>query len=290
MRFWMEKPGLFSKWGLRLGMGLLAVIMLFPFIYVVAVSFSSYPDVLDGKLIVLPLHPNLDAYRYVLQGSLLLQSLKNSLFLVTVGTAINLAMTATMAYALSRRNVPGINVVLGMVLFTFLITPSIITKYLVVRELHLIDSLWALILPNAIVPFNLIVMRQFFMGIPEELIESAKLDGANDLQIFWKLVLPLSRATLAAIGLFYAVASWGNFFEASIYLNDPTKYPVAVILQLLVLQGSVPIDETVAGQTPPPPVTVQMAVVVLATIPILLIYPFVQRYFTKGVLTGSIKG
>jgi putative aldouronate transport system permease protein len=134
------------------------------------------------------------------------------------------------------------------------------------------------------------VLRQFFLTIPQELIDSAKLDGASELRILWSIILPLSKAALAAITLFYAVGHWNSFFEATIYLNDPQLYPVSVILRLLVLQGDQTMNGSVPGQAPPPDLAIQMAVVVLAILPILLVYPLLQKYFSKGVLTGSIKG
>jgi putative aldouronate transport system permease protein len=162
----------------------------------------------------------------------------------------------------------------------------------VVRQLGMIDTIWALLIPSALSPFNLIVLRQFFINIPRELIDSAKLDGANEIQILWRIVLPLSKASLAAISLFYAVAHWNSFFDATIYLNNPQLYPISVILRLFVMQGGQQVESVlpVPGQIPPPDLTLQMAVVVLSTAPILLIYPFLQRHFTRGVLTGSIKG
>jgi len=287
---WMEKQSFLSRWSLRAIMLVLAILVLFPFIYILAVSFSNSADVADGKLIIFPLHPTLDAYNWVLQGTGFVQGLEISIFLVVVGTAFNMLLTATMAYALSRKGIPGGKVALWLVLLTLLITPGLITKYLVVRQFGLIDTLWSLIIPSAIMPFNLVVLRQFFLTIPEELIDSARLDGANDLRILWNIVLPLSKAALAAIALFYAVAHWNDFFEATIYLNNGQLYPASVILRLLVLQGGQPISQALPGQTPPPDLTIQMAVVVLATLPILLVYPFLQKYFSKGVLTGSIKG
>lgn len=287
---WMENPSFLSRWSLRVTMLILAVVMLFPFVYILAVSFSSSLDVADGKLIVFPAHPTLGAYLLVLQGGGVVQGLEVSIFLAVVGTAFNMLMTAPMAYALSCKGVPGSKVVLWLVLLTLLITPGIITKYLVVRQFGLLDSLSSLIIPGAIVPFNLVVLRQFFLTIPEELIDSARLDGANDLRILWSIVLPLSKAALAAVALFYAVAHWNNFFDATIYLNNSQLYPVSVLLRLLVLQGGQPTDQLLPGQVPPPDLAIQMAVVVLATLPILLVYPFLQKYFTKGVLTGSIKG
>ena len=287
---WMEKQSVLTRWSLRATMLILAVIMLFPFVYILAVSFSNYTDVADGKLIIFPSHPTLEAYQWVLQGGGVVQGLEISIFLAFVGTGFNMALTTTMAYALSRKNVPGSKFALWLVLLALLITPGIITKYLVVRQFGLINTLWSLIIPGAIVPFNLIVLRQFFLTIPEELIDSARLDGANDLQILWRIVLPLSKAALAAVSLFYAVAHWNDFFDATIYLNNSQLYPVSVILRLIVLQGAQPTAQTLPGQTPPPNLAIQMAVVVLATLPILFVYPFLQKHFTKGVLTGSIKG
>jgi putative aldouronate transport system permease protein len=271
-------------------MVILAIAMIFPFVYVLAVSFSSYKDAVSNSLMIIPLHPTMQAYNWVLQNGGVLQGLMISLFSSFVGTAVSMFLSVTMAYALSRSEVPGIKFVLWLVLLTLLITPSIITKYLVVRQVGMIDTLWALIIPSALNPFNVVVMRQFFMAIPTELIDSARLDGATDWHILWRIMLPLSKASLAAIGLFYAVEIWNSFFEPTIYLNNQQLYPVSVILRMIVLQSTIPSEALSPGQTPPPDLTIQMAVVVLATLPILLIYPFLQRYFTKGVLTGSIKG
>lgn len=286
---WMERSSFIGRWTLRVSMGLLAVIMLFPFVYVLAVSFSSPQDV-SNSLVILPVHPSLAAYNWVLAQTNALQGIEVSTFLVIVGTAINMLMTVTMAYGLSRSDVPGSKIILWLVLLTLLIAPTIITKYLVVRQLHLIDTIWSLIFPGAIAPFNLIVLRQFFLGIPRELIESAELDGASEFHILWNIILPLSKASLAVIALFYAVAQWNNFFDAVLFINSPQLEPIALVLRDIVLQGNVSQNTIVSGEYMPPSLTVQMAVVVITTIPILVVYPFLQKYFTKGVLTGSIKG
>ncbi len=285
-----DKSSRTGQFLLLLFMFILAIVMVFPFIYVLAVSFSSYADAISGNLLIIPRHPTTEAYTWVLQNGGVLQGLFISLFSAVVGTAISMLLTVTIAYALSQNEVPGIKAALWLVLIALLITPSLITKYLVVRQLGMIDTLWALVIPSALSPFNVIVMRQFFLGIPQELTDSARLDGANDWQILWRVVVPLSKAVLAAISLFYAVEIWNSFFEPTLYINNPQLYPVAVILRAIVLQGNQPSEALLPGQTPPPDLTIQMAVVVLATLPILLIYPFLQKYFTKGVLTGSIKG
>ncbi len=290
MYHWMEKPSFLSRWGLRLSLSLITLVMLFPFVYVLAVSFSNYQDVVSKGLVIFPTHPTFDAYSYVLKSGTVTNSLIISLFITVVGTFVNLALTVTMAYGLSRRGVIGRGVILALVLFTILFAPGIIPKYLVVKQLGLIDSLWSLILPGAISAFNLVVIRNFFMSLPDELIESAKLDGANDIRVLWSIVLPLSKAVVAAIGLFYGVSHWNDFFDAILYINDAAKWPVQLVLRQFVLQGSTLTDTLDPNQLPPPPLTVQMAVVVIATVPILVVYPFLQKYFTKGVLTGSIKG
>jgi putative aldouronate transport system permease protein len=290
MTHWQEKSSIWSKTALYGTLFLIAFSMIFPFIYVLAISFSSYEDIVGKNLVLIPANPTLNAYEYVLSSGTVTRALGVSLYITLLGTAINLFMTVTMAYGLSRRGVPGRSWILGMVLFTILFAPGIIPKYLVVKQFGLIDTLWALILPGAISAFNLIVIRNFFMSIPDELIESARLDGANDLRVLWTIVLPLSKAVVAAIGLFYGVAHWNSFFDATLYLNDTSKWPVQLVLRQFVLQGSALAGVSDLTEAPPPPITLQMATVVIATIPILLVYPFLQKYFTKGVLTGSIKG
>lgn len=289
MLSWNETPTFLGRWGMRVFWTLLAFVMIFPFIYILAISFSNFNDVAGKGLVLIPAHPTFDAYNYVLASGVVTRAVGVSLFVTVVGTLVNLVMTVTLAYGLSRRGVPGRGFILGLVAFTILFAPGIIPKYLVVKQFGLLDNLWALILPGAISAFNLVVMRNAFMSLPEELIESARLDGANDLRILWNFVIPLSGAVIAAIGLFYGVDHWNSFFDATLYINDPAKWPVQLVLRQFVLQGAV-IQDVVVNQVPPPSITIQMAVVVLATIPILVVYPFLQKYFTKGVLTGSIKG
>ncbi len=201
-------------------------------------------------------------------------------------------MTVTMAYGLSRPSVPGSRLVLVLVLGTLLFSAGLIPNYLVVRQLGLIDTYGSLVLPGAISAFNLVVLRQFFMNLPAELLESARIDGASDLWILLRIVLPLSKPVLAVVALFYSVAHWNDFFAATLYLNDAHKWPIQLVLRQYVLQGGA-LTNAVASdpnQSPPPAQTIQMAVVVIGTAPILIVYPFLQRSFTRGVLTGAIKG
>lgn len=270
------------------GLLLVAIVMIFPLIYVFAISFSSFEDVARGGIILWPKNWSFAAYNQVLSNSGVRTSLGVSIFIATVGTLIQLAMTSTMAYALASKHLMFRRALLFVVIMPILFWPGMIPRYLIVRDTGLLNSVWALIIPGAINSFNLVVMRNFFIGLPDELMESAEIDGANDLQIFLRIVLPLSKPVLAAIGLFYAVANWNNYFGAILYIRDPDLWPIQVMLRSIVLQSHdqfSSFEEVLA-----PNFAIQMATVMVATIPILLIYPFLQRYFVKGVLTGSIKG
>ncbi len=289
---WMEKPNLVARVGKVALLIALAILMLFPFVYVIAVSFSSYKDVFGGGLIFFPAHPTMEAYRAIFAGGIVTHALWVSTGLTLIGTAVNMFMTVTMAYGLSRPGVPGSRLILALVLLTLLFSAGLIPDYLLVRNLGLINTYGSIILPGAINAFNLVILRQFFISLPAELIESARLDGASDLWVLLRIILPLSKPVLAVVALFYGVAHWNDFFRATLYLNDAHKWPIQLVLRQYVLQGSalanaVTIDP---NQSPPPAQTIQMAVVVVVTVPILIVYPFLQRYFTRGVLTGAIKG
>jgi len=289
---WMEAPTLPEQIVKAVFLLLVALVMIFPFVYVVAVSFSSAQDVLAGGLILWPKNPSVEAYRAILRGGLVAHALMVSTGLVLVGTSAKMIATVALAYGLSKRGVPGAKFVLFLVLGTLLFRPGLIPSYLLVKNLNLIDTYQALILPGLISAFNLIILRNFFMNIPPELTEAARLDGASDWQVLWLIVLPLSKAALAVIALFYGVEIWNAFFNAVLYLNDTGMWPIQLVLRQYVLQGSALASaaELDPNQPLPPAQTIQMAIVVLATVPILLVYPFLQRYFTRGVLTGAIKG
>jgi len=289
---WEEQPSRLGTALKGLLLAVLAVVMVFPFVYVVAVSFSSYEDVVRGGLILWPKNPTLEAYRAVLKGGIVTRALIVSVGLTLGGTLLDMIMTVTLAYGLSRPGVPGRRFVLALVLLTLLFAPGIIPNYLLVKELGLLNTYGALILPGLVNAFNLVILRNFFMSLPQEILESARLDGASDWRILWNITLPLSKAVLAVVALFYGVAHWNEFFSATLYLNDAEKWPIQLVLRQYVLQGGSLADAAVIdpNQPPPPAQTLQMAVVVIATIPILVVYPFLQKYFTRGVLSGAIKG
>jgi putative aldouronate transport system permease protein len=270
----------------------IALIMLFPFVYVFSVSFSSLDEILRNPLLLWPKKWVPDAYEYIFASKNFIRSLLVSVYLTFVGTLVNLFFTSTMAYSLTRQ-IYGKKWILMAVLFTLIFSAGLIPTYLVVRATGLLNSLWALIIPAAISPFNLIVMRQFFHNIPEELSEAALIDGAGELQTFRKIILPLSKPALAAFGLFYAVGHWNSYFSAILYINDPAKWPIQVILRQIVIvnepNAALGAEARQMMDIPPPPLTIQMAAVLVATIPILVLYPFLQKHFTKGVMLGSVK-
>lgn len=289
---WQEKPHLLLQALKVVVLAFSVVVMLYPFIHVISVSFSDPAAYTPGDLLLWPKGFTTAAYDLVLSGDIVPRALVVSIGITVGGTLISMFMTVTMAYGLSQtRRVPGSRFVLLLVLFSMLFSAGIIPNYLLVRSLGLLDNYLALILPGAISAFNLVVIRNFFMNIPEELLDAARIDGAGELQILARIVLPLSKAVLAVIALFYGVGYWNAFFGAMLYLNDARMWPVQLVLRQYVLQaeplpGAV-IENTQVQLTPE---TIQMTVLVLATVPILIVYPFLQRFFTKGVLTGAIKG
>jgi putative aldouronate transport system permease protein len=290
---WLEKQSGVGRLTKILVLAVIVFVVIYPFLSVAATSLASQQDIdAGGGLVLIPLHPSLDAYRTILRGGVITRAMLISIGITSVGTVLSMVATVTMAYALSRPGVVASRAILLLVLFTLLIAPGIIPSYLLVRQLGLLNSFAALVLPGLIHAYNLLVLRSFFMNIPQELIDSARLDGAGDAGILLRVVLPLSKAVLAVIALFYAVTYWNAFFNAILYINDIAKYPLQNVLRLYVLQGT-PLPGAISLSqdiSPPPAQAVQMAVVMIALVPILLVYPFLQRYFTRGVLTGAVKG
>ena len=287
---WLERETVFER---TVKVGVFAVILIaviYPFLSVLATSLASEPDVIkNGGLVIWPEHPTLSAYRQIFAGGVVTRAIWVSVAITTIGTLLSLAVTIGMAYGLSRRVWAG-KYFLLLALFTLLFTPGIIPNYLTVKQYGLLNSYAALILPVLVSAFNLVGLRQFFMGIPGELIDSARIDGANDWDILVRIVVPLSKAVIAVVALFYAVNYWNDFFNALLYLNDSSMWPLQLVLRLYVVQGAPLPSAGDVAENMPPLQSIQMAVVVVAMIPILCVYPFLQRYFTRGVLSGAIKG
>ena len=287
---WLERENLLER---AVKIGVFAVVIfavVYPFLSVLATSLASEPDVIkNGGLVIWPEHPTLSAYRTIFAGGVVTRAITVSLGITVIGTLLSLAVTIGMAYGLSR-SVWGGKYFLLLALFTLLFTPGIIPNYLAVKQYGLLNSYASLILPVLVSAFNLVVLRQFFMNIPGELLDSARIDGANDWDILLRIVLPLSKAVVAVVALFYAVSYWNDFFNALLYLNDSSMWPLQLVLRLYVVQGAPLPSAGDVVENAPPMQSIQMAVVVVAMIPILCVYPFLQRYFTRGVLSGAIKG
>lgn len=271
-------------------LGGFAVLCLLPFLNVLGSSFATPGELATRSFVVIPETFTLDAYRYILSTSTIFRALGVSVFVTAMGTFVSLLLTSFMAYALSKPYLRGRRVINFLVIFTMLFSGGMIPTFIVVQNLGLIDSLWALILPVAINAFNFVIMRSFFQAIPDSLEEAARIDGCSDLGVFVRIVLPLSLASIATIGLFYAVGYWNTYQNAILYINDSEKWPIQVLLrQIVIVASGMNADASVVDVVPPAQ-SVKMAVIVVATLPMLLVYPFIQRYFVKGALIGSVKG
>ena len=269
---------------------IVAIVCVLPFVYVLAVSFASPAEVAKGGLILWPKEWSLVSYQYIFSSDTLPRSLLVSIYITVVGTLINLAFTSLMAYPLSMPPLRGSCPILLGVLITMLFSGGMIPTYFVVNGLNLTNTLWSLMIPNAISAFNLIVLKNFFQQIPDGLEDSAKIDGCNDLGVLIRIVLPLSLPAMATFGLFYAVAHWTTFFNAILYINDNEKWPIQVLLREIVILAQSRVGDASFDEMDVQPLTIRMAVIVFATVPILLVYPFLQKHFAKGVMLGSVKG
>lgn len=273
-------------------LAVITLVTFFPILYIIAGSFASVKELAVNRFLLIPKEPTLDAYRYIFSTSTLMRSMFVTIMVTVVGTIVNLFMTCLMAYPLSRKELPGRKYLMYGVTFTLVFSGGMIPTYLVVNALGLIDSYASLIIPGAISSFNLILVKNFFQEIPQDLIDSAKIDGCNEVAVLGKIVLPLSKPALATFTMFYAVGHWNTFLTALLYLNDSKKWTIQVLLRQIVIlaQGGIGDEASMGMEFVIPSQSVKMAVIVVATLPIVLFYPFMQKYFEKGVMVGSIKG
>lgn len=287
---WVEPPRKMTV-GAK-GFVLVAIVALvtIPFLVVVSTSLASEQEVTAaGGWVLWPTEPSLDSYREILAGGVVTRALTVSAGITIGGSLLSLAVTAMLAYALSRQ-VTGGKPIMLFILVVFVLPHAMIPSYLVVKGLGLLNTYPALVLPVLVSVFNFVVMRGFFQGIPNELYDAARIDGAGEFQAFRKIALPLSKAVLAVVGLFYAVSYWNVFFNAILYMHDSSKWPIQPVLRLYVLQGAqLEENSALVDEITYAPQSIQMAVLVMAMLPIVLVYPFLQRHFVKGVLTGAIK-
>jgi putative aldouronate transport system permease protein len=269
-----------------------AIITILPFVYIVAGSFSASEALTNGGFILFPTKFSLKTYEYIFSSSTLIRSLGVTIFITVCGTLINMIFTVMMAYPLAHSDFLGRKSIMVLVTFTMMFTGGMIPTFLVVKSMGMLNTYWALIIPGAISAFNLIILKNFFQQLPPSLEESARIDGYNDLSILVRIIIPLSLPAIATFSLFYAVGHWNSFLSPILYINDSQKWPIQVLLRQIVIMAGSGIGDSsqLDADFVIPAQTVKMATIVAATAPILLVYPFLQKYFTQGILLGSVKG
>ncbi|HOJ11584.1 MAG TPA: carbohydrate ABC transporter permease [Clostridiales bacterium] len=273
---------------------ILAVITIFPFYYVVIISFADYAAVQKHLIYIFPTSINLDAYKLVFKGEMFLSSFFVSIFITVTGTVLSMIFSTASAYALSKSFVPGNKMMFNFILVPMFFSGGLIPYYLTIQKLGLIDKIWVLIIPGAINSFYLILLKNFFKELPASIEESAKIDGANDLYILYRIVLPMSAPVIATISLFYAVDRWNDYYTALLYISNRKLFPLQLVLREAILDFAQimasPIGAEIARNNRPTYTkALQMAIITVATVPILCVYPFIQKHFTKGILFGAVK-
>lgn len=267
---------------------LFAIAALYPFWNVVVVSLSGSEYVSKGAVTLIPRGFNIEAYKSVLQSKSIFTGYKNTLIVTVLTTVFGVLCTAMTAYPLSKKTLPGKKFFLIFVSITMWFNAGMIPRFLVMKNLNLLDSLMGLVLANLATGYNVTVMRSFFMGMPSSLEESAQLDGCNDIQILFHIILPLSLSSVATIGLWIAVAAWNQFFEPMLFLSSTDKYTLQIFLRDIVVNSNVAANDMEMGAVTSE--MVRYATIIVATVPVLLVYPFIQKYFVKGVMVGAVKG
>ena len=269
----------------------LTFICIYPFLNVIAYSFSGYNAVLTGNVTFYPKDFTVNAYKDILAKKQIWQAMRTTVFVTVVGVFLSMVLTIFAAYALSREDLIGRKVITGFILFTMYFSGGMLPTFLVVKQVGLYDTLGALFIPNAINVFNFIVMRTFFRSLPGSLEEAARIDGASYIQVLTRIILPLSLPILATIGLFYAVDYWNSYFSALLYIISPEKFTLQLRLRSLLFGGELNSTANLEGAgSMVLSQSLKMATVAVSTVPILIVYPWLQKYFVKGVMLGSVKG
>ena len=268
--------------------------VLYPLVYILSASFSSADAITSGRMWLYPVDFSLVGYRYILKYDAIWLGYRNTLFYTFAGTLINVAMTMTCAYGLSRRGMRGRRFFTMLFTFTMIFSGGMIPNYLLMKDLRLLNTVWCMLLPGAISAYNLIVAKTFIENsIPGDLLEAARIDGCSDVRFFFSIVLPLSKAILAVLLLMYAAAHWNAYFNAFLYLTDKRLYPLQIFLRQILVQSNMSadmLDPEAMAQMQTLQQILKYAVIVVSTAPMLCLYPFVQKYFRQGVMIGSIKG
>ncbi|MFB8377998.1 MULTISPECIES: carbohydrate ABC transporter permease [Paenibacillus] len=271
---------------------LFVIFCLAPFLHTIAISFSSNRAITSGEVTIFPKEFNWDAYIQVFSDQSMIYSLGYTTVLTIATTVLCMMFTLAAAYPLTKKKLKGRKLFMYVIIITMFFSGGIIPEYLLIRDLHLLNSVWALILPGLVSPFNLIILISFFRGIPESLEESAEIDGSSHIHTLFKIILPLSMPVLATLALFYAVGRWNGFQDSLMYINDPKLYPLQLKLFQMVQNNMVSELTQMEGanRTPLTPESLKAATVIFATVPILLVYPWLQKYFVSGAMLGAVKG
>ncbi|MFD3269497.1 carbohydrate ABC transporter permease [Paenibacillus dendritiformis] len=274
---------------------LFSITAVYPFLNVMSISFSTSSAANAYGLKLWPQEVSLDGYRAVFANKLIWTGYYNTIFRTVLGTFLNVIFSVMCAYPLSKKYLPHRNLFTAFIVFTMFFSGGLIPNYLLIKELGLLDSRWSLILPGLIAAFTMIIVRNYFMSLPEEVEESARIDGANDMRILFSIVLPMSMPIIATISLWYAVAHWNAWFDSLLYISDPNKAVLGNVLRKIVIEGSSQFQQfdqgfNQNGQATVTPDIIKAATIMVATVPIICVYPFVQKYFVKGVIVGSLKG
>lgn len=272
----------------------IALLVIYPLVFVVSASLSNPQYVISGEMWLWPKEFTVDAYEKVFKNKDIITGFMNTVKYTVVGTVLNVIMTILAAYPLSRRDFKGRGLIMAFIVFTIFFSGGLIPTYLLIKDLGMLNTFWVMIIPNAVAVWNIIIMRTFFQSIPHELQESAMIDGCSNFRILWNIVLPLSFPVIAVMVLFYAVGHWNSYFQALIYLQDQEKFPLQLILRQILIQGQMDdMIQTTGESFLAQQLSVEglkYAVLIVANLPMLMLYPFLQRYFVKGVMIGSLKG
>ncbi|MGC4105861.1 MAG: carbohydrate ABC transporter permease [Thermomicrobiales bacterium] len=280
-------------WGILV---FLTLVTLLPIMNVLARSLSDAPQIASNPGMIWPRGLTLEAYRYIFDTPVLIRAFGVSVFVTVVGTALNMVVTTAAAYGLSKTDLPGHRIMMWFVIMPMLFSAGLLPTYMLIKDIGLLNSVWVLVVWGMVSPFNLILLRNFFWSIPQEVEEAARLDGASDLRTLWDIVLPLSKPVLATVSLFYAVGHWNDFFTGLFFITDNSKWPLQVVLRTIVVDQSM---MNMGGSGSPTGDATRLVVstanitaasIIFAVVPILLVYPFLQRHFVKGIMLGSVKG
>lgn len=281
----------------------LTLIVTYPLYFVVIASISSPTAVNLGEVLLLPKDINFSGYSFVFKNQQLWNGYLVTIILTIVGTIINLALTLTGAYSLTKTNLPGIKIIMFLFTFTMFFSGGLIPTYILVSKLQLRNTIWAMILPGAVSVYNLILVRTYLMkNIPKEILDASRIDGCSDFKLFIRIILPLSSPIIATMALFYGVGHWNQFFSALIYISDEKLFPLQLVLRNLLLTGNTAMTDMLSGggltgenakyvsELMQRTEILKYAVIIVASIPVLIIYPFLQKYFMRGIMAGSLKG